>query len=113
MPSHQGWVQIVEPTPIANQTTIAVLNEGALWADQYGLLPANWLIPGTRFEVFAQGQITTPSSNNGPLSLRLRYSTAGAPTGGVALCSRATVPSLANSVTNGTWIAQFNGICRS
>jgi hypothetical protein len=113
MPSHQGWVQTLEPIPVADQTTIAVRDEGALFADQFCIVPPQYLIPGSRFHIFAQGKITTPSSNNGPLVVRLRWSTAGSATGGVSVAARSYVPSLANSVTNGVWHAEFFGVCQS
>ena len=113
MPSHQTWIQVLEPIPVADQTVAQPNAETALWADQFGIVPPQWFIPGSRFKVYAQGKITTGSSNNAGLRMRLRYSAAGSPTGGVQLVTRDFVPSLANSVTNGLWELEFNGVCQT
>ena len=115
MPSHQGWVQVMEPTPVLDQTKIQPRDEAAFWADgDSPLLAPNAFLDATRFRLYAQGVGTTASSNNGGgLTFRLRYSAAGAATSGVVVASRVFSPSFANSITNGMWEAEWKGICRT
>lgn len=112
--AHQGWVQVFEPIVIADETKIQPRDEAAFWSDASSpILAPNAFVAGTRFRLYAMGKGTTAASNNGGVTIRLRWSAAGAATTGVSLASRTFVPSLANSVTDGVWEAEWKGVCRT
>lgn len=96
----------------ATATAVVGTSEGALHPDYWATFTPPYFLPAKKIRITAWGTLTTAGASPGNLTLQLRYSTVGAPTGGVSLCSSGAL-ALTTSITNDTWMTMVELTVRS
>lgn len=109
MADSQWFTSLQRPVMTADQTAVAGVAEGALWAPRYAALPSFFAFAGKKARIRASGVMTT-AATPGTLILTPRYGTS---TAGTSLGAGVVSGTLAASKTNVPWFFDSMVLCRS